>query len=70
MGRFYLSGIVLTLIFLVARIILAVPAVAQQRPAVITLVVWLCNVAALLVSQRVINWPQLFPRGRIAVSSR
>lgn len=51
-----------TLIFVVSRIILAMPFLAPTSDVGAERLAWILIVCALVVPQLIINWPQLFVR--------
>ncbi len=56
------------MVFVVARLLLAVPAVAGLGEVGLVSVVWSCNAAACLVPTFVINWRALFPRRKASAA--
>lgn len=53
----------ITLIFVVSRVVLAIPIVAPVSDAGAERLDWILVICALFVPQLVINWRQLFARG-------
>ena len=54
----------ITMIFVVSRIILALPVIAPTTALGAERLGWILIICALLVPQLIINWPQLFARSR------
>jgi hypothetical protein len=60
----------ITMIFVVSRIILALPVVAPTTDLGAERLGWILIICALLVPQLIINWPQLFARSRAIRAGR
>jgi predicted membrane protein DUF2306 len=54
----------ITFIFIVTRVLMAIPALARQGFAALVPLLWILNIAALLIAQLGMNWLALFARHR------
>jgi hypothetical protein len=54
----------ITFIFIITRVLMAIPALARHGFAALVPLLWILNIAALLVTQLGINWLALFARHR------
>jgi hypothetical protein len=54
----------ITFIFIATRVLMAIPALARQGFAALVPLLWILNIAALLIAQLGMNWLALFARHR------